>query len=156
MYQLHFSVISPDLTNSFSHALLYVSSFMWWPNMDQEIEQMVKSCTECQVHCSAPPVAPLHPWKWPTHPWSRLHLDFAGPFLNNMFLILVDSHSKWLEVFQMSSTTSIAVIQHLCTVFAQFGLPATVVTDNGSNFTSLEFNSLPTIRNSLRKPKTLY
>ena len=114
-------------------------SFMWWPNMDQEIERMVKSCTECQVHCSAPPVAPLHPWKWPTHPWSRLHLDFAGPFLNNMFLILVDSHSKWLEVFQMSSTTSTAVIQRLRTVFAQFGLPATIVTDNGSNFTSLEF-----------------
>ena len=32
----------------------------------------------------------------------------------------------------MSSTTSTAVIQHLRTVFAQFGLPATVVTENGS------------------------
>ena len=54
-------------------------SFMWWPKMDQEIEQMVKACSECQIHRSAPPVAPLHPWKWPTHPWSRLHLDFADP-----------------------------------------------------------------------------
>jgi len=56
-----------------------------------------------------------------------------------MFLILVDAHSKWLEVYPMSSTTSTAVIQRLRTVFAQFGLPATVVTDNGPNFTSLEF-----------------
>jgi len=56
-----------------------------------------------------------------------------------MFLILVDAHSKWLEVYPMSSTTSTAVIQRLRTVFAQFGLPATIVTDNGPNFTSLEF-----------------
>jgi len=98
---------------------------MWWPKMDQEIEQMVKACTECQIRHSAPPVAPLHPWKWPTHPWSRLHLDLAGPFLNNMFLILVDAHSKWLEVYPMSSTTSTAVIQRLRTVFAQLSYHST-------------------------------
>ncbi len=56
-----------------------------------------------------------------------------------MFLIVIDSHSKWLEVFQMSTTTSQVVIQRLRTVFAQFGLPETVVTDNGPNFTSSEF-----------------
>ncbi len=100
-------------------------SFMWWPNMDKEIEQMVRTCTECQVNSSSPPVAPLHPWKWPTRPWARLHLDFEGPFQKEMFLIVIDSHSKWLEVFQMSSTTSHAVIQRLRTVFAQFGLPTT-------------------------------
>jgi len=114
-------------------------SFMWWQKMDQEIERLVKTCAECQIHHSAPPVAPLHPWKWATYPWLRLHLDFAGPFLNNMFLILLDAHSKWLEVYTMSSTASTAVIQCLRTVFAQFGLPATIVTDNGPNFTSLEF-----------------
>ena len=42
--------------------------------------------------------ASLHPWEWPSQPWSRLHIDFAGPFEGKMFLVVVDSHSKWLDV----------------------------------------------------------
>ena len=72
-------------------------SYVWWPKMDSEIEAMVKDCTVCQGSQSLPSVAPLHPWEWPTQPWSRLHLDFAGPFMGHMFLILVDAHSKWIE-----------------------------------------------------------
>ena len=60
-------------------------SFVWWPGIDQEIENLVKRCDDCQKIRPSPPVAPLHPWSWPTRPWSRLHLDYAGPFLNHMF-----------------------------------------------------------------------
>ena len=42
--------------------------------------------------------APLHPWQWPDKLWSHLHLDFVGPFLGKMDLVLVDAHSKWMEV----------------------------------------------------------
>ena len=50
------------------------------------------------------PPAHLHPGLG--HPWSRLYLDYAGPFLGHMFLLLVDAHSKWVELFLMSSATS--------------------------------------------------
>jgi hypothetical protein len=36
-----------------------------------------------------PQVAPLHPWEWPSAPWERVHVDFAGPFMDSMFLVLV-------------------------------------------------------------------
>ena len=74
-----------------------------------------------------------------TRPWSRLHIDFAGPFLNQIFLVLIDAYSKWIEVFPMTSTTSEATIHKLQTVFAQFGLPETLVSDNGPNLVSAEF-----------------
>ena len=80
------------------------------------------------------PVAPLQPWKWPTRPWARLHLDFAGPLFGKMFLVLIDAHSKWIEAFPTTGSTSAVVIDNLRTVFAQFGLPETLVTDNGSCF----------------------
>jgi transposase InsO family protein len=56
-----------------------------------------------------------------------------------MFLVLIDSHSKWIETFCTSTASSAAVIEELRTVFAQFGLPDTIVTDNGSCFVSDEF-----------------
>ncbi len=56
-----------------------------------------------------------------------------------MFLVLVDAHSKWLEVYHMTASTSQATIQKLRVMFAQFALPNTVVTDNAKCFTSDEF-----------------
>uniref|UniRef100_A0A914I2G9 Integrase catalytic domain-containing protein n=1 Tax=Globodera rostochiensis TaxID=31243 RepID=A0A914I2G9_GLORO len=41
---------------------------------------------------------PLHPWEVPERPWQRLHIDFCGPFLNKMWLIVVDAKTKWPEV----------------------------------------------------------
>ena len=58
-----------------------------------------------------------------------------------MFLILVDAHSKWLDVHQMQSITSANTIEKLRAVFATHGLPRKVVTDNGSSFTSEEFRT---------------
>ena len=113
--------------------------YIWWPGLDKEIEKVVSSCVVCQMLQSTPPVAPLHPWKWPTRPWARLHADFAGPISGKMFLVLIDAHSKWIEVFPTDSATSSTVIHHLQSVFPQFGLPETLVTDNGSCFVSEEF-----------------
>ena len=114
-------------------------SYVWWPKMDSQIERTVQRCPSCQAHRKAPSEAPLHPWEWPDRPWARLHLDFAGPFLGRMFLLVIDAHSKWLEVCPMNTATSFTTIEKLRKLFAIHGLPETVVTDNGAVFTSKEF-----------------
>ena len=101
--------------------------FVWWPGLD----------TDSQT----PPLAPLQPWKWPSRPWVQLHMDFAGPFQGKMILIVIDSHSKWIEAFPTSSTTSSTVIQLSRILFSQFGLPEVLVSDNGSCFVSEEFET---------------
>jgi hypothetical protein len=51
-----------------------------------------------------PAIAPLHPWEWPSSPWERVHIEFAGPFLDRMFFVLVVAHSKWPEIVEMKTT----------------------------------------------------
>ncbi len=105
--------------------------------MDQEIVNVVKSCVTCQSNRPNQPVVPLIPWQWPTRPWSRVHIDFAGPVKNNMYsLVLIDSHSKWINVQVMSSISATATIQRLRHIFSQFGLPEQIISDNGPTFTS--------------------
>ena len=62
--------------------------------MDREIKETVQHCAECQQAQLSPPAVPLHPWQWPTRPWARIHIDFAGLLDNRMYLIMVDAHSK--------------------------------------------------------------
>ncbi len=114
-------------------------SYFWWPNIDRDIEGISADCERCQNNAPLPSKAPTATWNWPNRPWSRLHLDYAGPFMGHMFLIIVDAHSKWFEVFKNSGSTSESTIRCLTSLFTRFGLPEHVVTDNGTCFVSEEF-----------------
>ena len=113
--------------------------YVWWPKIDCDIEAKVKGCSTCAVPGPDPPPTVLHPWEWPKKPWSRVHLDYAGPFLGKMFLLIVDSHSKWIDVHITSTSTTAVTIEKLQLTFSSLGLPEILVTDNGSSFTSSEF-----------------
>ena len=80
--------------------------------MDEDIEEVAKHCPSCQQASPSPPKAPLYSWEWPSQPWSRLHLDFAGPFMGHVYLVIVDAHSKWLDILQiMHSITTEKTIE---------------------------------------------
>ena len=109
---------------------------VWWRGMDKDIEALGKSCRAC---LAVPATAPLHPWVWPSRPWQRIHIYFAGPFLDKSFLIVVDAHSKWAEVVEMSQTTTPRTITALRQIFATHGIPEEMVSDNGPQFISADF-----------------
>ncbi|XP_039590611.1 uncharacterized protein K02A2.6-like [Polypterus senegalus] len=135
------------------HMKALARSYVWWPGMDGQIEKAVKCCRTCQQSRHAPSRAPLHPWEWPAKAWSRIHIDFGGPFQGKVFFILVDSHSKWLEVSLLRSMSANAAIDTLRLIFATHGLPDIIVSDNGAAFTSVEFKEF-TERNGIRHVTT--
>ncbi|KAL7842622.1 hypothetical protein SRHO_G00243110 [Serrasalmus rhombeus] len=116
-------------------------SYVWWPGIDSQIEHQAKSCDSCQRVQKDPGLAPLHPWMWPSSPWERIHVDFAGPFEGHMYLVVVDAHSKWPEIHIMDSTTSSKTIQVLRELFSRYGIPHSLVSDNGPQFCSEEFST---------------
>ena len=128
-------------------------SCVWWPQMDAEIEKVVKNCARCQQCQKSPAKAPLHPWEWPERAWSQVHADYAGPIDGMSFLILVDAHSKWLEVPHVKSRTTRSTVEAMQTVFATHGLPEMLVTDNGTPFMSREFKDF-TGCNAIRRVTT--
>ena len=78
-----------------------------------------------------------------------VHVDFTGPTEGKMFLIVIDAHSKWIEAFPIVTATAMTTIQRLKTLFAQFGIPKSVVLDDGPQFTAAEYISSPMVRKCL-------
>ncbi|XP_049865697.1 uncharacterized protein K02A2.6-like isoform X1 [Pectinophora gossypiella] len=113
-------------------------SYFWWPNLDSQIENVTKSCLICLTNFKNPPKVEK-PWPVPPSPWYRLHADFLGPFYKKMYLVVVDSYTKWPEVFEMGNMTATKTIDILETLFSRYGYPVHLVTDNQTTFAGLEF-----------------
>ena len=133
---------------------------VWWPGIDMDIEALVRSCPSCQqIQPTMPPV-PMYPMVWPERSWQRVHIDYAGPFRGHMFLICIDAHSKWPEVMITNDTSSRGTIRKLVDIFSRWGLPEQLVSDNGPQFCSEEFeqflksNGIKHIRSSPYHPRS--
>ena len=109
--------------------------------MDTELEATAAGCNACALHARDPPKTAVHPWPWPTRPWVRLHLDYAGPVDGVMLLVLINAHSKWLEAVPVQRATAETTISALRHIFATHGLPEVIASDNGSPFTAAEFEN---------------
>jgi hypothetical protein len=68
--------------------------YLWYPSLDADIEEMVAMCEKCQACRNNPPTTE-HIWQPATKRWSRVHIDFMGPFMGKTFLVLIDAYSKW-------------------------------------------------------------
>ena len=98
-------------------------SYVWWPGLDSQIEEVCRACVECCAANRNPPKVPTHPWMIPQHPWQRVHVDHSH-FGGRLMLVAVDAYSKWPEVHIVSSTSAQQTIDKLCQIFACHGLPA--------------------------------
>ena len=114
-------------------------SRVWWPGIDKDIEQTCAQCVQCSQHSKDPPKSPLSVWDFPSKPWQRLHIDYAGPFFGLMWLVWIDAFSKYGGVERVKSADGFNTIRKLTEVFSIFGIPTQIVSDNGTPFTSNEF-----------------
>lgn len=99
---------------------------------------------------------PVYSWNVPTEVWSRIHVDFAEAFEGHSWLLVVDATSKWQEIVPMKRHTTEKTIAVLDEMFARFGLPRVIVSDNGPQFTSREFEEFCSSRNIKHVKSTPY
>lgn len=113
--------------------------YVWWPSIDEEIENFIKRCTRCQENRPSKSELPVFSWSLPEQVWERVHIDFAGPFEGTYWLVLCDALSKWCELKPIKNITSKNLCLTLDEIFCTFGFPEIIVSDNGPQLTSQEF-----------------
>ncbi|XP_036327399.1 uncharacterized protein K02A2.6-like [Rhagoletis pomonella] len=122
-------------------------SHVYWPSIDKNIEDYVRACGKCQLNAKTPVKTKLSSGPIAERAMQRIHIDFAGPVRSKYYLIIVDSYSKWPEAYQSTTISTAKVIDILSDFFNRFGYPESIVSDNGTQFVSAEFQQFCKARN---------
>jgi hypothetical protein len=113
----------------------------YWPTALQDADQLVKHCNGCQrfsKHRHTPAAAlKTIPLTWPFVVWG---LDMVGPFKTaprglTHLLVAVDKFTKWIEAKPIKKLNGSSNIKFFNEIITRYGVPHSIITDNGTNFT---------------------
>ncbi|XP_033121564.1 uncharacterized protein K02A2.6-like, partial [Anneissia japonica] len=108
----------------------------YWPKVDANVESNIRNCSACEINQALPKDQPLQTSELPCRPWSKLGMDLVGPIQGEYILTITDYYSSYPEAIIVKEITSNVIIECLQLVFARFGYPDEVLTDNGKQFIS--------------------
>ena len=111
---------------------------VFWPGINKDIEKMVNQCSDCIDYRARHCPEPLVPHEVPTQVWSKVGSDLFQ-FGNKDYLVIVDYHSNYPDVYQIHSQSSKSVITGMKESFGRFGIPDLLFSDNGPCYSSSEF-----------------
>ncbi|CAH8499798.1 unnamed protein product [Schistosoma intercalatum] len=93
-----------------------------WPEINADICRTANNCEKCHQLKNHP--SRWMPWPVSSETWQRIHADYCGPFLGKYYeVVVIDSFSKWPEVFFTTSPNSDFTIQALRKVFSREEVP---------------------------------
>jgi transposase InsO family protein len=117
----------------------------YWPTAVADATRIVRSCRECQfyarqTHLPAQTLQTI-PITWPFAVWG---LDLVGPLQKapggfTHLLVAIDKFSKWIEVRPLTSIGSEQAVAFFTNIIHRFGVPNSIITDNGTQFTGKKF-----------------
>ena len=111
---------------------------LFWPGMSKEIRQYIETCDICATYGDKQPQEPPIVSEVPSRPWQKVGTDILS-YGGHDFLITVDYHSNFFELDLLPDMTSNSVIVRLKSHFARHGTPSSLVSDNGTQYTSANF-----------------
>jgi ribonuclease HI/transposase InsO family protein len=115
------------------------------PTAVADATRIVRSCRGCQIYAKQThlPAQALQtiPITWPFAVWG---LDLVGPLQKapggfTHLLVAIDKFSKWIEVRPLNSIRSEQAVAFFTNIIHRFGVPNSIITDNGTQFTGKKF-----------------
>ncbi len=110
---------------------------VWWPGVTKQMTEMIQQCSVC-AKVATPRKEPLMTTPLPDYPWQVIGTDLFE-FKGVTYLLVVDYFSRYPEIAKLTSTTSLAVINILKSIFARYGIPEIICSDNGPQYASQDF-----------------
>lgn len=117
----------------------------YWPTMVADATEVVRTCEGCQFYARKTHL-PAHalqtiPITWPFAVWG---LDLVGPLKKapggfTYLLVAIDKFSKWIEVRPIGQIKSEQVVLFFTDIIHRFGVPNSIIIDNGTQFTGRKF-----------------
>jgi transposase InsO family protein len=117
----------------------------YWPTAVADASEIVRTCEGCQFYARKSNL-PAHvlqtiPITWPFAKWG---LDIVGPLRKapggfTHLLVAVDKFSKWVELRPITNLRAEQVVTFFTDIVHRSGVPNSIITGNGSQFTSRKF-----------------
>lgn len=127
-----------------------LSELYFWPSMKQDVIRYVGNCDTCLAHKATNEgrAGLMGEPKMVSFPFQMLSVDLIGPFPrsssgNQYILIVVDCFSKFSFLKPLTKATARSICRYLENeIFLVYGVPQTLVCDNGTQFTGRLFRQL--------------
>lgn len=124
-----------------------IQSQFWFPKMRRFVKKYLSRCIECAYNkdnCANKKTGHLYPIQKVSIPFHTVHIDHLGPFVqskkgNAYILTIVDGFTKYVFAKAVKDTKTKSTLKVLENIFFDFGLPARIVSDRGTSFTSAAF-----------------
>ncbi len=114
-----------------------------WPNMKQDVQNYVKSCTSCQINKTDrhPSKNPMQITTTSSRPFEKISIDIVGPLniteTGNQFIFtLIDDLTKFFYAVPIPNHEALTIANELNKFISLFGIPEVIVSDQGTEFTS--------------------
>lgn len=134
-----------------------VLEHFFWKNVYNDVREFVMKCEHCLKNKQQGKNIeyPMHLEK--RNVWTDLAMDIIGPIGRDKYILtIIDMFSKYLISIPLQSLTSGSIIHNLSIVFNKNGVPETVITDNGPQFTSKEIESWFKDKGIMHKKTSIY
>ena len=118
-------------------------SAIYWPGINEQIINMVNRCELCQKYQASQHKEQLENVvsEVPNIPWNTISTDLFSLDGKN-YLIIADCYTKYPIVEELTAISSRSIAEKTLKIFSMFGIPNTVISDNGPQFTGKAYQEL--------------
>ena len=112
---------------------------VWWPGLSKKLDEFVKNCHDC-VKVQKQRAKPLVTSTFPDCIERNFHIQKVGTDLfkwkQENYLLIVNYYSRFIEIALLKGMMAEEVIRHMKSIFARYGIPEVVISDNGPQFSA--------------------